>query len=54
MREYRKLEQKSRMQLQAKGREIKTLRKAIQQLERDNNDNLCQLFSEMKCKVDNV
>ena len=48
------MENKTRIQLRAKDREIKRLRKAIQQLERENNDNLQRLLSEMKNQVDNV
>ena len=54
MSEYKKLESKTRMQLRAKDREIKRLRKFIQQLERENNDNLQRLFNEMRYQVDNV
>ena len=42
------------MQLRAKDREIKRLRKVIQQLERENDDNLQRLLSEMRNQVDNV
>ena len=52
--EYRKLEMKTRMQLQAKDREIKRLRKVVRQLQKENSDHLEQLFSEMKCQVENV
>lgn len=48
------MENKTRIQLRAKDREIKRLRKAIQELERENNDNLQRLLSEMKNQVDNV
>ena len=54
MAEYKKLESKTRMQLRAKDREIKRLRKAIQQMESENNENLQRLFSEMRYQVDNV
>ena len=54
MSEYKKIEGKTRMQLRAKDREIKRLRKVIQQLERENNDNLQRLLSEMRNQVDNV
>jgi hypothetical protein len=52
--EYKKMENKTRIQLRAKDREIKRLRKAIQQLERENNDNLQRLLSEMRNQVDTV
>ena len=54
MLEYRKLELKTRMQLQAKDREINRLRKVVRHLQKENNDNLDQLFSEMKSQVENV
>ena len=54
MMEYRKLELKTRMQLQTKDKEIKRLRKVIRQLQKENSDNLDQLFSEMKSQVENV
>ena len=54
MSEYKKMESKTRMQLRAKDREIKRLRKAIQQLEKENNDNLQRVFSEMRNQVDVV
>lgn len=52
MLEYKKLEQKTRMQLQAKDREIKRLRNAIRELENESNNNLKSLLSEMKCQVE--
>ena len=52
--EYRKLEMKTRMQLQAKDREIKRLRKVVRHLQKDNSDHLEQIFSEMKSQVENV
>ena len=48
------MENKTRIQLRAKDREIKRLRKAIQQLERENNENLQRLLSEMRNQVDVV
>lgn len=54
MNEYKKMETKTRMQLRAKDREIKRLRNAIQQLEKQNNENLQRLLNEMKNQVDVV
>ena len=50
--EYRKLENKTRMQLRAKDREIKRLRNAIKELENEGHTNLQRLVSEMKCQVE--
>lgn len=52
--EYRKLEMKTRMQIQAKDREIKRLRKVIQHLQKENSNHLEHAFSEMKSQVENV
>ena len=52
--EYKKLEAKTRMQLQAKDREIKRLRKVVRQLELENYEHNDQLLSEMRALVDNV
>ena len=45
---------KSRMQLQAKDKEIKRLRKIIRQLQMENYEYLDQLFTEMRSQVENV
>lgn len=45
---------KTRMQLQAKDREIKRLRKVVRHLQKENSDHLEQIFSEMKSQVENV
>ena len=50
--EYRKLENKTRMQLRSKDREIKRLRNAIKELENEGHTNLQRLVSEMKCQVE--
>lgn len=54
MMEYRKLEYKTRMQLQAKDKEIRRLRNVIQQLKRLNNDSRQSLLSEMKHQVETL
>ena len=54
MNEYKKLESKTRLQLRAKDREIKRLRKVIQQLERENQNNIQCLLREMRNQVDSV
>ena len=45
---------KTRMQLQAKDREIKRLRKVVRHVQKENSNHLEQIFSEMKSQVENV
>ena len=52
--EYKKLEQKTRMQLQAKDKEIKRLRNFIRQLENEDYESRRQLLMDMRCQVDLV
>ena len=54
MMEYKKLEHKTRVQLQAKDKEIKRLRNVIRQLEKFNNDGRQQLLSEMRHQVETL
>lgn len=54
MAEYKKLERRTRLQLQAKEREITRLRRVIQQCETEHSANLQRLLSEMRCQVENL